>query len=374
MSRRSSLALALILVAVAGSAVASGCGAGSGGPGDPSAANGGGPGGAGTGGGAGASQNPPVPRDRFVSELIDALCSTLAPCCAAAGYDHVASACTAALSGGDAGVTIGVSTSALDNPELTYDPQAAGDCIAYFRAFNEACSQPSTEDGLAVGRSLSGAGDLANAAGCYRMIRGPRQPGEPCTEGWFSECAPGPQGYAFCARARGADGGLAETATCHRIQTVPLGSACDGHDPSEAKDHTLRMCDSPVTSYEGYADQDALLRDMVLCDPATKTCKKGSDLYPRAGEPCGADRACMPSAYCGADGVCEARVGAGQSCATDRCSSTSTCKDGVCVARKRDGEPCTSSSECLGRCNARDVCAPFDGIANRAVCTGQTGP
>ncbi|MBX3208370.1 MAG: hypothetical protein KF764_25215 [Labilithrix sp.] len=303
-------------------------------------------------------------------ELIDALCSTLEPCCKAAGYDYVAGACADALNGGDAGgAGVNIDVGMLNDPANAYDPQAAGDCIAYFRTFNKACSQPSTGDRFALARALSGGENGALALGCYRMLTGTKKPGEPCSASFFSGCAPSPQGYGICLASREPDGGRSANATCRTTEIVPLGASCDP-DPSSVQGPTIRQCDTQIPALDGYADEDAFYRDIVLCDATSRTCKKGSDVYPAAGKPCGAGRTCMPSAFCGPDNVCKARVAVGQSCATEPCASAAYCQDGSCRARKSDGEACTSNSECLGDCNARKVCAPFDGIANRALCSG----
>ncbi|MBX3212703.1 MAG: hypothetical protein KF850_11765 [Labilithrix sp.] len=374
MPRNVATALVVLVVGVLGAAVttgAAGCGSDAGGP-DLEAGGGAEDGPETPGSSGGASTNPAVPRDRFLPELIDAICSTLEPCCRAGGYDYVASACADALSGGDAGgVRLAFDRRVIEDPANTYDPQAAGDCIAYFRAFNEVCTQPSTAGRFALAQAISGGANAALAAGCFRMLSGTKKPGEPCdSEGFFSGCALTAQGYALCLAPRGADGGASEPATCRTSETVPLGASCDP-DSSTVRGTVIRQCNPQIAPLDSYADQDALYRDLVLCDPASRTCKKGSELYPAAGQPCAGERNCAPSAFCGPDDVCAPRAGAGQSCATIPCSRATDCQDGTCVAGKPDGEPCTSNRECLGDCNAKNVCAPFDGIANRALCTGQ---
>jgi hypothetical protein len=222
---------------------------------------------------------------------------------------------------------------------LRYDGEAAATCLGAGR--DAICSGlPFTDASCArvfvglvpEGGHCTGAHDCAggascdgpcNAGCCDGTCGAPVTPspapvlspiGGPCTS--HPDCVP----TAYCER----DG------TCHAL-------------PDAAGEHCLFGCT--------YGD--------LYCDVSSETCLA----YAAIGAACDAAHPCVPGdSFCGDDGSCHPRPGAGEACDTMArlCVPATTCQAGVCQPRGTTGAPCAADAECDVACDtAAGVCAAY---------------
>jgi hypothetical protein len=206
------------------------------------------------------SRAPPIPIDQAADRIGAAMCDGLAACCASKGFAFSRTMCEAAVHGG--------ATDGLCPSGTTYDPQAAGDCVAMERIAYAACTQPASEA----------------AALCERVCVGSTPIGEGCHT--TRECQGGQAGTAECSRTEGMDG------VCAPLVRGQAGDAC-----------SRKGAGQPSGVTRCYASDD------LYC-ASDGTCQR---LLP-AGATCASDSACQAGTYCAMDGTCTARKSAGTPC------------------------------------------------------------
>lgn len=270
----------------------------------------------------------PIATEDFVTAYAHALCDDLARCCAdnAIGFDL--NACLA--------VAIGRAQSSYVNPGksagLTYDPAAAGECVARTRKATQACAW-TTEDAR-----------IGNYS-CSKVYVGTKKPGEACEE--QNDCASSPEGIVTCTpwSIPTGDGGRVEGQQCTLLRrAASRGDSCDYSGPDHPS--ALADCFTP----EG---------DALLCDATTKTCQPPAPI----GATCSYGSYCTDDAYCtatssSAPGLCARKLGVGQACADNtQCEPQLWCDTSeVCAARKPPGAACEYSAECASRYCSKSKC------------------
>lgn len=325
----------------------------------------------------------PIPREQLESEVAKLACESIESCCQLVGLVYVAGACESRLAASDAG-TVQLFPSPPPGDPVTYDPQAAGDCLQWYRegvrSIARACGEPVIEKradqsqvayrrelSLQVAKGVPG-GDLGIAA-CNRIFRGTKKPGETCTGEWECE-ANDPNAVLISRSCRPKDSG-SDANVCEVTVFVREGDACN---PDETSSERFG-CGPPAN-----VALDALTADdLFYCAPDTRTCKRRQRVA--NGQSC-ADKAvfCAPlDSYCrDSDRTCQplqadgAPCGRDDECFSDRCDSASR----KCTARKPIGETCEERDECTtARCStSAKKCIPFPAqVATPASCSGAAG-
>lgn len=248
---------------------------------------------------AGTAAPAPVLRDDLPTVLAKAACDALGDCCEQVGVTFDAAACRSA---GSARLQQELDQQ-YSGPNVSYDPQAAADCIAEISA-----------------ATFCGAAD-PNTPGfnaCRSAFVGSLPPGAACSGA--AECARPAQGQADCDLARGGVCVQQTTAAAspHGKAGDPCAGTCIGHNCA-----TLIV---PEPS-QGSAPTPWCYRDeglgcsMQVCVP-----------LPAKGAPC-------PGVPCQAGLYCDAAAG-------------------VCLDAKANGEHCNSPYECQsGFCVGGGTCA-----------------
>ena len=263
---------------------------------------------------------PPVVAGDFVSSWAHSICDNLAACCAKEGIGYDANNCLTAAEG-----LIQVGVNQATAAGATYDPAAAGDCIAESRAAAIACND-----------TTQSKNDVSSA--CNRVYSGKKKPGESCTSS--TDCAASADGRVTCDQwsTSSLDGGTTSGSLC-QVRKTPTGGepcGCTGGAPPAV----IGACDYGAS-------------DTFACDSASHTC------VPRAavGAACTSSDSCVTTAYCSSSQKCVARVGVGGACTNfgSECDATSRCDMNtmLCVAKLADGAACRSGTDCTGgRCSS----------------------
>ena len=318
-----------------------------------------------SGGTAPGTQLQPIPADQFAEALYDALCDGLAACCHNAGFDYVEGACRETLrrTGGANAPLVGQ----LGTPDTVYDAQAAAACVELVRGMNRACGVPSMADPLEQSFAVAKLVSDPALRDCGRVLTGTKQPGEACLPG---QCAlPGNAYLAVCGPLDEASEG---PNVCQIARLVGEGEACD--DPGAMRRSETRVCaDADARLPTTLAEYEAVVDAGLLCDQGT--CVKAATLLAREGEPCGEERNCARGLACHRlRGVCEPDAPVGASCEELGCVQGASCTNTpqTCEADRADGTSCATQEACLGRCNAKKICASrHDGAASPSLCQGQ---
>lgn len=237
----------------------------------------------------------PVSRADLPAELAAAACDALAPCCQQAGATFDAAAC---ISAATARLTIAFDQQ-YGSPNVTYDPQVAGDCIAEISS-----------------AAFCGAAPAFDA--CRDAFAGTLPPGAACSRA--AECAPPARGLADCDLANGVCVQQATAAASpHGKAGDPCAGTCVGNN-----------CTT-----------------LVVPEPSPGSAPKPW-CYRSEGLACGSTMVCVPLAPKGA------------ACWGFGCEEGSYCEFGsnVCVATKANGQHCNSPYECQsGFCVDSGTCA-----------------
>lgn len=286
------------------------------------------------GGGCSGSDDgvTPVTLDKYPQEFANALCDTVAPCCKAASVPYVESTCKSAAS--DQWAQVIAQSSAA---HTTYDPDAAGRCIAAIKKVLASCTE-TPGDGTAV---------------CDKVFLGTIAVGGACTTS--KDCV----SPAICARDFN-NPSLNAAGVC----AAPPSSAAHAHEGEACSGNCFTLSNSSSVECENFGTSggptvagSCYVSDGLFCND-TQTCAK----FAKIGETCSTG-GCVDGAYCNA-GVCAAQIDSG-SCAQaqDACSAKSYCDLGQCFAKKQDHFGCAQSEEC-----ASGICAPPSTGSGQGTC------
>jgi hypothetical protein len=244
--------------------------------------------------GCGKSAGAParVSRDDLPTVLAMAACDALATCCQQVGATFDVAACRSA---GSARLQQ-LLDQQLGGPNVTYDSQAAGDCIA----------------GISSATFCGAGGKTSPFDGCRSAFVGMLPPGAACSSA--AECARPAQGQADCDLARGV---CVQQTTAAASPHGKAGDACAG--TCIGNDCAALVVPAPSP---GSAPKPWCYRDEGLVCGSTTVCEP---LLPK-GAPC-FGVACGTGLYCDfASSVCVDTKANGQ-----HCNSPYECQSGVCV-------------------------------------------
>lgn len=253
--------------------------------------------GCGKSGGAAA----PVSRDDLPTVLAKAACDALGTCCQQAGVTFDAAAC---VSAGRARLQQELDQQ-YSGPNVSYDPQAAGDCIAEISSatFCDAARKTPTFDA------------------CRNAFVGMLPPGAPCSSA--AECARPAQGQADCDLARG--GLCVQQTTAAASPHGKAGDRCAGTCIDNGCATLVVPERSPGSAPTPwcYRDEGLACSSMLACVPLLAK-----------GAPC-SGFVCEAGLYCAfSSGVCTETKTNGQ-----HCNSPYECQSGFCV----DSGTCAAS-------------------------------
>jgi hypothetical protein len=287
---------------------------------------------------------PAVSQSELAAKVADAICTNVGKCCADHGFGYNTSKCTAAVQS-----EVQQTLAAVANADgLTYDANAAGECVQRYRELAAACVF-SDEQRDAVLQA------------CGAIWSGNTPEGAPCVVD--HECQGASQGEAYCAKASSA---AADSAGVCAPVAAPVHGALDG------------ACDTSCRAGSAAAACAALnpsalpgcwLEDGLYCDSTTGKCVALAG----HGQPCTSMAPCVQGSYC-KEGTCAARVALAGACdeagLADPCVEGAFCASGKCEALKADGANCLQGSQCASlRCEA-GTCRPANLAAAPATCGG----
>jgi hypothetical protein len=258
--------------------------------------------------------------ERFAIERARALCTQQARCCFENPQpDFDVDNCASSEASGYQGW--------LDRLRADYDPQAAADCIASYRA---SC----------------GALDHSTEEACARVFHGRQPPGEDCIAD--AECAVA-QGQVTRCQV------WVEDDFVHMIsrtwaKCIPDDHARANFSPALAGEACVGQC----TFWDGEQHCSGKLADEGL----TPACFEAEGLecideqcqpLPRVGEACAMNRCDNRDSYCDGIGLCRERGTVGSSCSLDgHCKAGHYCAgtDGRCALQLELGASCSDAQQC----------------------------
>ncbi len=250
-----------------------------------------------------ADEADAISRADLPARYADLLCNSLGPCCQQGGFVFNAASCKT-----DVSAEVEHDLSELDSSEVSYDAQAAGDCLAAFT--------------LECGRSTKDEDDIP---ACSRIFQGKLAIGQACDSD--TECKGSIDDSVGCE----------EDANFNRVCT-----AISRTDLTHAKagEACGRTCEAPGSC------SDSRSPGTTVPSAPTAACYRSDKLY------------------CGGAGICKPLAGIGQACeGYDSCGGAAFCNSqgvvsgGICVAPRPDGEPCQNYDECQnGYCKETGVC------------------
>jgi hypothetical protein len=228
------------------------------------------------------STGTPVPQDQFTTQLGNAVCDDIGPCCTAVGLAYDAAKCRQSLA-----ASIGAQ---LADPLRSYDPIAGGNCVAVAGAAAKGCFTDAT----------------AFIAQCGKVIVGNVAAGGACSSS--GQCAvPAGADYASC--------------TAGKCAVKKHGKAGDPCDSSCRKTSSGGTSSSSSSSTTPTADAASCWREDNLSCGADGKCEASGAI----GSAC-VYGSCVATGYCGSDGKCAAKGAAGAACAGfDACLDGNYC-------------------------------------------------
>jgi hypothetical protein len=340
-----------------------------------------------------AGTTGPIPRADFAATFAEGLCSSFQGCCGQLGFPYDPAGCRAYVA-----QFWNVQAQNWELMGLTYDPQAARDCL------NDTVGESCTCDVAQITR----AHDDAKVAACGAMFVGKTPTGGMCANDW--ECATTPGTVTICA-------GTSSTGDAAIPIPMCIGGKCENIQPGDpAEDSTKHGAAGDICAGTCAGDANGefcqlislwnqtgchgspagcFLAEGLYCDPASMTCKPqpstaGADcsfLGPDGGTLGSGEINCggkglycknTPSPDGGAQWACAATdptapcdPSAFNSCGDGTyCSSTpldgGTLPDGggACAPLKPNGQPCVDGVECQsGQCDP-----PFGSDGGASVC------
>lgn len=256
-------------------------------------------------GGCKSDEADAISRADLPARYAELLCGSLAPCCRQVGFAFNAANCKAEVA-----ADLERNWSEYDSTEVSYDAQAAGDCLAAFT--------------LECGRSTV---DEDDVPACSRVFQGKLVLGQACESD--TECKGSSNGSVACEE----DGTFNQVCTASSSRTdlthAKAGEAC------------ALTCEAPGSCSDFVSPGDP------VPGAPTAACYRSDKLY------------------CGFGSTCKPLVGIGQACENyGACAGNAFCDNpgvlgaqGVCTAPRPDGDPCQGYDECQsGYCKETGVC------------------
>lgn len=280
----------------------------------------------------------PVAEADFRQQFPVAFCNVIRTCCTQAGVAFNPTICQ------------GFATATLDET-LTYNAQAAGECLQLARA-TTTCDM---------------SGEMSNALSpCDVVYSGSKALGEACESS--AECAARSDGEVDCD---GLDN------VCAVTRRGVAGDLCTSS--CEAYGEGGYICSSvanpdldPHESVQCFREEGLSCGPNLTCDPLIT-----------AGQPCTSDDQCISNHYCASSGTertCAPQLAVGGACETftNACAEGNYCDtSNMCAAKKAPGQPCTGYDECQGSCTDNICEGTADDFADgflALICGGSTGP
>lgn len=249
----------------------------------------------------------PVARSDLPTVLADKACAALESCCRQAGVSFDVAACRTS---GGARLQQELDQQ-YDGPNVSYDPRAAGDCVAEISAAAWCGQDPDAPPFDACRRAF--AGTLPLGAACSRA----------------AECASSAQGQADCDFARGGVCASASTAAAspHGKSGDPCAGTCVGNSCD-----TLMVPEGSGSTPWCYRDEGLACSSMQVCVPLLAK-----------GAPCSSID-CQAGLYCDFPaGVCVDAKPNGQ-----HCNSPYECQSGFCIGSGTCAASRLSEQTCAG--------------------------
>ena len=276
-------------------------------------------------GSSGAGPGPsagPISLQQLPDQLAAAFCDNIAGCCHTAAIAFDLATCQQALL-----ANLNQSVAMETSPNIKYDANAAGSCVAAYASEVKSCKLDET---------------VLNEA-CRTVFVGSLPPGAPCTVS--DECSKSADGDAYCdtsspSSAQGTCVSLGSPGP-HGKQGETCGGTCTSNSCSSSP--------SPAGSVP------------------LPTCFNSDGLY------------------CGPDQTCQPLVALGQPCESDACKPGTFCKfsttpsgsfQGACAAVQSAGAPCMQDEDCAGGLcmfgagNTPTGICGSDTLANDKTCSG----
>jgi hypothetical protein len=249
--------------------------------------------GPGTDPGTSAGSAGPISIAQLADQLANAFCDNIGGCCQAAAIAFDLASCKANILS-----TVSQGLAREMSPNIRYDANAAGACVAAYASGVKSCKPSNSID-----------------TACSRVFVGSLPAGAPCS--LDDECARPTGGTAFCDGGDSTNGGPSGTCSAASASATSahgkLGESCAASCPSGD------TC--TVTSAGGGTGTPS---------PAMSVCYSDDGLY------------------CSVDTTCQPLIAVGQPCSFDGCVNGAFCGAGVCTAGKADGAACGIDSECAG--------------------------
>ena len=276
----------------------------------------------------------PVAEADFALQAAHALCDTIQPCCAQTSYPYDQAACVARMQQE-------VKEDVKPSPNTTYDPSAAGRCVAKVRELAAKCADPADGD------------DDAAEEDCKAIYVGTTKTGEACDKS--AECAPSPEGRVRCVHYGdlGSPGSVQNRDGGTNPPPPVTGSQCTLYKKNAAKGDPC----GPNNSKDGGkpptivgACEGRVKNATLYCDYKSLTCQP----VIAVGQPCMdlTSGACAGGGSC-TNGTCAAPGAEGAACDFEGCAPGLYCArsssgdkigGGKCAKEKKTGEACSSGS------------------------------
>lgn len=304
--------------------------------------------------GSSSSGGPaPVPKSQFKTRFESAVCDNIGGCCKSAGYAYDAAKCKQAIDQSLTGL--------LDSTYTTYDAQAAGTCL----------------DAISTATSSCKGFDVLDSV-CMKTFVGARAPGQPCVAP--GDCAPVAGVDVSCEYTATAGGGGSSGSggssgnsqgTCVVKPIGKKGDSCDEtcitYGGASACGPGLGNGGSSGGNARCYTDDGLYCGDNGMCDA----------LVP-IGQSCAPAGLCVLSAYCNSNYMCVAKGSVGSPCTQTHCKYGTYCAgidasgNGTCANVKPAGASCSTPEACQsGECQNGKCTSSSYGVT-AGLCSGQT--
>jgi hypothetical protein len=294
----------------------------------------GGTGTGGTGTGGRIVAGTPIPLANYSAAVGEMLCPPFGTCCTALGIPLTVAQCQTTL--------LGVSTSyeTADPANYTYDPVAAGTCLATAQ------------------EAIPASGCNTDAMGtdplCNNVFTGLLAPGQPCTDD------------IECRQAVGEDVACEAVTTgavnvCVLRLRVTAGQPCYWTCTEQAGG--LRLC-SGAGPNKTEVQGRCFTNDGVYCSSDGLCMPQG-----KIGDVCSLSQSCGEGFCDTASGLCTTRALAGGACVGDvGCAEGLYCKTQLCTPELAPGSPCAITDQCKSGNCTNGLC-----VANPPVNPDQIG-